>query len=366
MFGFRKYDKEYRLIRACRSEHFGKAAELVDAVKYPDVIWKDQLTPLLAATTKTPFESGVESIEQNRRECSCIIEKLLAAGADPNVTGSDLVSPLMAAAAKGLVNSVQRLLEKGANVNAHDMDGKTPLMHAVAWEQMATAKLLIENGSDICASDDEGSTPLMAAIKAPIMHKTTEIKKEIIDLMLEHGADVNQKDHYGGTALIYAAEEILENEDLEDIAIVLLETGANPNVGEEAETPLYLAVDNFGSRLVRALLEKGANVIPEAVERAQEHSNPEIYHMLIGSEAKISKEKEETSQHTRVERADARVELADESSRGGKCPFCGSYIQVKFHSKHGMNPYTDEREYYEEGTQECYYCKKIVTFYRSL
>jgi uncharacterized protein len=56
---------------------------------------------------------------------------LIQAGADVNIAGGSVISPLHAAAAFGLVDVVAVLLAAGAVVDAPDVLGSTPLISAV-------------------------------------------------------------------------------------------------------------------------------------------------------------------------------------------------------------------------------------------
>lgn len=77
-------------------------------------------------------------------------------------------------------------------------------------------------------------------------------KKENVRLMLEAGMSPNA-DYFGEYALFYASKY-----DKEEIAKILLENGANPNMG--FDSPLFWAVKNNNYELAKLLIEKGAKV----------------------------------------------------------------------------------------------------------
>jgi ankyrin repeat protein len=76
------------------------------------------------------------------------VARALAAGADPNESGSSGVTPLMVAAERGLLEVVEALAEAGAELEATDRNGSTPLAHAVAAGQLEAARALLERGAD--------------------------------------------------------------------------------------------------------------------------------------------------------------------------------------------------------------------------
>ena len=105
---------------------------------------------------------------------AAMIERLIAAGADPNapLTKSGDTA-LMMASRTGKVDAVRTLLDRGANVNAQETwGGTTALMWAVSEKHPEVVKLLIERGADVNARSYyvpsasgrgfEGTTPVPA------------------------------------------------------------------------------------------------------------------------------------------------------------------------------------------------------------
>jgi ankyrin repeat protein len=91
------------------------------------------------------------------------IERLVAAGADPNAVDENGETPLHFACDRGQLEAVRALLLAGADPNAREEQGQTPLMYAVVCECDATADiadLLIRAGADVEAKDNDGVSPL--------------------------------------------------------------------------------------------------------------------------------------------------------------------------------------------------------------
>jgi hypothetical protein len=81
-----------------------------------------------------------------------MIEKLLAAGVDPNFANPGGETVLMTASRTGNVDAIKILLARGANVNAKESErGQTALMWAVLENHADAVKLLLARGADINA-----------------------------------------------------------------------------------------------------------------------------------------------------------------------------------------------------------------------
>src|SRR5205085_7901823 len=81
-----------------------------------------------------------------------MIERLLAAGADPNFANPGGETVLMTASRAGNLDAIFLLIARGAKVNAKESErGQTALMWAVLENHADAVKLLLARGADINA-----------------------------------------------------------------------------------------------------------------------------------------------------------------------------------------------------------------------
>ena len=102
----------------------------------------------------------------------------------------------------GDIEAVKWHLANGPDINARDNDGVTPLIWAAVRNKMQTVELLIAEGADVNAKDRFNKTPLYRAAFAG--------RSEIVRVLIANGAGVNVKDAKGETPLD-AAERIIED-----------------------------------------------------------------------------------------------------------------------------------------------------------
>jgi len=170
---------------------------------------------------------------------------LIEAGADVNAVSGEGETVLMTAARTGNTDAVALLIDRGANVNAREnWHGETAVMWAAGENHAATVALLATRGADLNARSTAlefpkvkvdfatmvfiamprgGMTPLMFAARA----------------LTAAGAALDAVDPDGTTALVMA----IINAHY-DVASLLIEKGANPNLGDTSGmAALYAAVD---------------------------------------------------------------------------------------------------------------------------
>lgn len=208
---------------------------------------------------------------KNEDERLAIIELLLAFGADPNA-GNRGRKPLQLAIIADSFPLVKLLLENGADPDSTN----DCLIQACLKRSFNIIEILLKYGTNTNAVDSAGNTPLSTAAgyydKGPYFFLFLRMSKtgnhgsaELVKLLLDHGADPNGS-HQQHRLLTTCAMFL----DV-DIATLLLEYGANPNVVDSAgKTPLIEAVRNCSIELVEILLKKNAD--PNFVYTASEEA----------------------------------------------------------------------------------------------
>ena len=198
-----------------------------------------------------------------------MVEQLLDAGANPNLSLKMGETPLMSAARTGSEKSVALLLEAGADIsNAEEERGQTALMWATAQGHANVVKLLIDNGANLNArstvwhqlentagnTNPSGNFKMAHGGSSAIMFAARVGDIATTQVLLEGGANVNDTAASGVSVLVQAAHS-----GHEELALFLLEQGADPNAIEAGYSALHAAVLRSEVELVKALLEHGAH-----------------------------------------------------------------------------------------------------------
>jgi ankyrin repeat protein len=215
-------------------------------------------------------------------------ELLLAAGANPNAIALEGETVLMTAARTGNAEVVDRLIAAGARIDdTEKWRGETALMWAAGENNAAAAKALIAHGANINAQSRQIDYPemrlnlsFMATTElprggfSPVMFAAREGALDSARVLADAKANLDLQDPEGTTALMLAIMNVHY-----DVALMLVEKGANPNVYDKAAMgALYAVVDMRTQRpltnmpprkpssdvdsldVVRALLKHGADV----------------------------------------------------------------------------------------------------------
>ena len=212
-----------------------------------------------------------------------IIERLVAAGGDPNGRSKEHYTALYDAVLHDDAHAVRILISQGADPNLKlpesgtlkDGGSGTALHHAKNEE---VAKALLGGGADPGATDRSGNTPLHRA--------ASRRKPEIARVLIANGANPLAKDSYGHTALVLAHENtamldvlmgedarvnphtrdargrtLLHNASSAEVVRRLLSAGADVDAkDEDRATALHLAVIDRREAVVEALIAGGADV----------------------------------------------------------------------------------------------------------
>lgn len=220
-----------------------------------------------------------------------LVRALLKSGANPNAPIATGETPLMTCAKTGSVDAVRMLIEYGAAVNAKEpTENQTALMWAAAERHPDMVKAFIDAHADLKANSKQGFTAIHFAARVGDL--------ESVKLLLAAGVDVNFLTYTaGGTnrvssflgiaktigALGYTPLLVAVVRGQVDLALWLLDHGADPNNEAAGFTPLHWASSQWESftanpvygfddpmsgipdrqaklRLVKALLAHGANV----------------------------------------------------------------------------------------------------------
>lgn len=214
-----------------------------------------------------------------------LVDVLLAASADVNLSCSDGKSALMFAAENGNSEIVERLVSAGANVNATLLDDADEHLSGLGAFGLALnrgriniAKILLRSGArpDFGKVEtlplvilEHGDLELAKAVEAAGVQLVSDDMRgraafvsarnpdgEVFDYVLEHGGDVSADNDYKYTALTLA---VLNNHG--DLVDRYLARGDDPSTEDvDRETALSLAIEKNHKDIVKKLRKYGAQV----------------------------------------------------------------------------------------------------------
>ena len=231
-----------------------------------------------------------------------MVDTLLQAGADQAIARPTGETALMMASRTGSVAVVRLLVARGADVNATTTGGHTALMWAAAERHADVVRVLAEIGGDVHARtaaptpregrssgyerteprvlsrfeavnpaalprDGDRDPPRPEGGFTPLLYGVMAGDLDVVRALLSAGADVDDAGPDGVTALMLALTKRHE-----DIALALLERGADPNPAGAGYSALHLASATGHTAVAEAILALGAD--PNLrVERPQRITN---------------------------------------------------------------------------------------------
>lgn len=249
-----------------------------------------------------------KSIERNKIE---LIKILIEEGADVNKSDKYSYAPLVTALEQGNIEIIKLLLASGADVNQPNKHGITPFIASIKKENIEIVKLLISFGADVNMSFgvdvnksfENGGSPLLAAVK------TGEI--ELVKILIEAGANINKDallmTSYEGhlSILKFFIENGADINDPEVSAALLIAAASQGNINvvellieaevdlnkpnKNGKTALSKASKEGGIKMVKILVEAGANIDNGALAEAALKNHIEIIEYLIGMDKDINK-----------------------------------------------------------------------------
>jgi len=201
-----------------------------------------------------------------------MVDRLLAAKANPNAKLLNGETVLMTCARAGSAGAVKALLVHGADAKAREPEhNQTALMWGAANSHPGVTALLIEFGADVRARSraypqtvvgeqtqragrEELNYTVMRGGSTPLLFAARAGDAASAKLLLAAGADANDSLPDGTSALVLAAHS-----GHRDVALALLDKGANPNDLGIGYTALHAAILRSDLDLVKALLAHGAD-----------------------------------------------------------------------------------------------------------
>ena len=264
----RKLTAAFALTLLAAAGVFAAGASLIDAIKSGDRAAAltmlqqkvDVNAPEPNGTTPLHYAAYKEDVE--------LVDRLLKAGAKPNVTNDFGSTPMAEAATVGNAAIIKLLLKAGADVNSPNREGQTALMAVARTGHVDAAAALLDAGADVNATEQWGG-------QSALMWAASQKQSAMIKLLVERGANVNARgtprdwerritaeprpkdlSRGGFTPLLYAARE-----GCVECARYLVSGGADINLTDpDRTTPLVIALMNMRFDTAAYLISAGADL----------------------------------------------------------------------------------------------------------
>ena len=170
-------------------------------------------------------------------------------GINFDILNNDGYSPLTLIIKNNDILKFVRLVNsKNVNLNLENNEGLTPLLYTIQENNLKMFNILIGKGVNINLENKNGISPLMYAIN--------QRNYDMFNKLIEAGANINSKDKNNGNTLLHIA---VTKKDLKLVKF-LIEKGANIDLQNKyGNTPLHLAVPYGYKDIVNFLIFQGAN-----------------------------------------------------------------------------------------------------------
>lgn len=258
---------------------------------------------------RTPLMMAVEANQL------AAVEKLLAVGADPNITAKkpagevktslfnaapDESTALILAAKEGRLEIAKRLLESGADVNATDfkklsalewakrnghhelgelliaagaeVDTASPhvLLAAAAQGDLETVRDAIAAGCDVNTQDEAGTLNDEVIGATPLIRACQAGQSEVVAELLAAGADIEMQSHAFPTSInpLMAAAEAGHLTVVQQLLDAGADIGAKNQGFEGARMqPIHFAAERGDADIVQLFLDRGAKANAKAADK---------------------------------------------------------------------------------------------------
>jgi ankyrin repeat protein len=206
---------------------------------------------------------------------------------EPICTPADNQAAFNEAVERGSLGIVRMIsTRREIKLNSRNQYDQTPLQSAAKNGHTEMLVFLINQGA-LVEDHLQGDQALIQAASAGHL--------EIVKILCSEGkVNPNVQDGQGRTALCYAAglkKDGTSEEGGEEMAIFLLEKGADPNFSGKSESPLHEAASRGHLNMIRLLLQHNADPTKDyyglsPLGTAVKYSNPEVITLLL--QAKIN------------------------------------------------------------------------------
>ncbi|KAH8200508.1 hypothetical protein TruAng_005338 [Truncatella angustata] len=236
---------------------FYKAATTTDDLEVLEALWEYTNGNISADT----IDQSLYNTTDNKKTDTVQL-LLMKFGADANAQGDDYGNALTASAYDGTLDILKLLLDHGATVNSDD---GWALQTAATEGHVDVVKELLSRDANVNARTSNPGFPQQTALQG-----ACELgRAEIVDILLEHGADPNLgggEDAYpiitaarnGQAEIIAVARKVASLEPLQQLLDAGAEIDATDNNGD---TALIAAASVNDDEFVNFLLAKGADVM---------------------------------------------------------------------------------------------------------